>query len=202
MKKILLLSCVMIAALVSMSSCSDSDHDEARVLAGEWYGDWGMWYEDEDGFIFDAIDTYIKLVPDYYGATHGYGYQEDYYRWDRSRSVISYYDYLWYRFNWQVSNGRIYITYPSNRDLDAYIRDYRLSPNYFSGFFGTSPNRFSLAKLSDFYDWTPAVYVDTYYGYSIYVANSPQYQGKAASKQYKKAPTIVRSGRNPNIAGK
>lgn len=205
MKKTLLLSFVMLGALLGFTSCSDSDHDEARVLAGEWQGDWGMWYQDEDGYYFYADYTYIRLIPDHYDATHGYGYQEDYYSWDDTRSVMSYYRYLWYRFDWQVSNGRIYITYPSNPDLDAYIRDYRLSLDYFSGYFDDSNDRFRLVKLSDFYDWTPTVVVSTYYGYSIYSGYSPKYQGQANSKQlqpatrhYENAPSIIRQGNRLN----
>lgn len=202
MKKLLLSCFVIIGALVSLSSCSDSDHDEARVLAGEWQGDWGMDYEDEYDYHFDADYSYIRLIPDYYDAPHGYGYQEDYYSWDDTHSVLSYYRYLWYRFNWEVRNGRIYISYPADHTIDTNIYDYRLSPDYFSGYFGETNKRFRLVKLSDFYDWTPTVVVSTYYGYSIYSGYSPKYQGQAGSKQYKKAPTIVRRGRNLNIAGK
>lgn len=198
MKKLLLSCFVIIGALVSLSSCSDSDHDEARVLAGEWKGNWGMWYQDDEGYTFDADYTYIRLIPDHYDATYGYGYQEDYYSWDDTHSVFSNYRYLWYRFNWEVRNGRIYITYPANHDLDAYIRDYRLSPDYFSGYFGDSNDRFRLVKLSDFYEWTPTVVVSAWYGYSIYPGYSPNYQGQAGSKQYKQAPTIIRQGNKLN----
>lgn len=194
MKKILFLCTVIIGVLAGLSSCSDGDHDRARVLAGEWQGDWGMWYQDDDGYVYDADVTYIRLIPDHPDATYGYGYQEDYYSWDETGSVTSYYSYLWYRFTWTVDHGRIYLTYPYNPDLDAYIRDYRLSLDRFSGYFGTSPNRFDLLKLSDFYAWTPAVQVSVNYGYAIYTGYSRQYEGEAGSKSVRKAPTIVKRG--------
>ena len=111
MKKLFFIMSVALAATFAFSSCNSDDENEARVLAGEWEGDWGMWYEDEDGYIFDADYTYIKLVPDHSNATHGVGYQEDYYSWDTSGRVRSYYRYLWYKFDWEIKNGIIYLYY-------------------------------------------------------------------------------------------
>ena len=78
MKKLFFILSVALVAMVGFSSCNSDDENEARVLSGEWEGDWGMWYEDEDGYIYDADYSYIKLVPYHHYATHGIGYQ-DYY---------------------------------------------------------------------------------------------------------------------------
>lgn len=203
MKKLFFIMSVALAATFAFSSCNSDDENEARVLAGEWEGDWGMWYEDEDGYIFDADYTYIKLVPDHSNATHGVGYQEDYYSWDTSGRVRSYYRYLWYKFDWEIRNGIIYLYYYDDLNLDSFIRDYRLDNTYFSGYFGDSPNRFRMSKLTDFYYWTPAMYIESgWYGYDVYYDDyySKQFEGTAKSKSANKAPVIVKQGRNRSHA--
>ena len=197
MKKFFVILSVMFAAAVGFSSCNSDDENEARVLSGEWEGDWGMWYEDEDGFIFDADYTYIKLVPDHSNATHGIGYQEDYYSWDTSGHVRSYYRYLWYKFDWEVRDGILYLYYYDDLGLDTFIRDYKLDNNYFSGYFGDSRTRFRMSKLTDYYYWTPSMYIQRgWYGYDVYYDDyySKQYEGTAKSKAVQKAPAIVKRG--------
>ena len=170
---------------------------KASLVTGEWEGDWGMWYEDEDGYIFDADYTYIKLVPDHSNATHGVGYQEDYYSWDTSGRVRSYYRYLWYKFDWEIRNGIIYLYYYDDLNLDSFIRDYSIDNTYFSGYFGDSPNCFRMSKLTDFYYWTPSIYIESgWYGYDVYYDYSKQFEGTAKSKSANKAPVIVKQGRN------
>ena len=203
MKKLFFIMSVALAATFAFSSCNSDDENEARVLAGEWEGDWGMWYEDEDGYIFDADYTYIKLVPDHSNATHGVGYQEDYYSWDTSGRVRSYYRYLWYKFDWEIKNGIIYLYYYDDLDLDNFIRDYRLDTTYVSGYFGDSPTRFRMSKLTDFYYWTPAMYIESgWYGYDVYYDGyyAKQFEGTAKSKSANKAPVIVKQGRNRSHA--
>jgi hypothetical protein len=78
-----------------------------------------MWYEDEDGYIFDADYTYIRLEPAHNNATHGIGYQEDYYSWDTSGRVRSYYRYLWYKFDWEIRDGVLYLSYYDDLNLDT-----------------------------------------------------------------------------------
>lgn len=177
-----------LAVMAGFSSCSsDPDEDKAIALSGEWEGDWGMWYEDDFGYIFDADYTYIQLIPAYSYATYGHGYQEDYYRRGRYR-------YLWYKFNWEVRNGVLYLSYPHNHNLDCAIYDYHLTNRYFTGYFGDSYSRFRLSKLSNFYDWTPTIVVDAYFGYDLYDYYSKPYEGETRSDSYQKAPTIVRVG--------
>ena len=192
MKKLFFIMSVALAATFAFSSCNSDDEDEAMVLSGEWQGDMGMWYEDEYGDQWDADETYIRLVPDHTYATYGIGYQEDYYRHGP-------YKYLWYKFYWKVIDGVIYFTYPYDPNLDTEIYDYRLTNDYFKGYYGDSRNRFSLYKISDFYYWTPTVYVESdYYAYQMYTSYSNEYQGAAKSKDFKKAPKIVKRGRHFN----
>ena len=201
MKKLFFILSVALVAMVGFSSCNSDDENEARVLSGEWEGDWGMWYEDEDGYIYDADYTYIKLVPDHHDATHGIGYQEDYYSWDDTHQVMSYYRYLWYKFNWEIRDGIIYLTYLDDLNLDTFIRDYRLDNNYFSGYFGDSNKRFRLSKLTDYYYWTPTMWIESnWYGYDVYYDDyySKKYEGTAKSKDFKKAPKIVKRGSHLN----
>lgn len=199
MKKLFFILSVALVAMVGFSSCNSDDENEARVLSGEWQGDWGMWYEDEDGYFFDADYTYIKLVPDHHNATHGIGYQEDYYSWDDTHTVRSYYDYLWYKFEWSIRDGIIYLTYYDDLDLDTFIRDYNLDNNYFSGYFGDSHKRFRLSKLTDYYWATPTMWiVSDWYGYDVYYDYSKQFQGSAKSKSAKKAPAIIKRGSHFN----
>jgi len=197
MKKLFLLMSVVLATMVSFSSCNDSDDQkEARVISGEWQGNWGMWYEDDYGYRYNATSTYIKFIPDYSGATHGWGKQEDFYNYDTTGRYRSAYKYLYYKFEWSVRNGILYIEYPYDSELDTYIRDYSLSNDYFSGYFGNSNTRFRLSKLSDWYYWTPDVYVESdYYGWTVWSSASKQFEQGAGAKAYEgNMPQIVKRG--------
>lgn len=189
MKKVLFLMFVAFATMVSFSSCTSDDEREAMALSGEWEGDWRMWYKDTYGRIHRAEYTYIKLVPDYSYATHGYGYQEDYYK-------TGAYRYLWYKFDWSVKDGVLYLRYRHDSELDTFIRDYKLSNDYFSGYFGESSSYFRMRKLSDFYEWTPEIYVESdYYGWSLWSTYSKQYELGAGAKAYNDSlPAIVERG--------
>lgn len=141
-----------------LSSCNDEDTEESIVLSGQWQGDWGMYYEIEHRghiYTFDSYDTDIVFYPDYDYATHGYGYQVDWYREGP-------YERLSYRFDWNIRNGVIYLTYPGYPEYNTSIRDYRMNNNRFTGYFDNGSDPFYLNKIADYYDWT------YYYDYGYY----------------------------------
>lgn len=162
MKKSITLLCTiaMLTTCVSLTSCMDEDVEESIVLSGQWYGDWGMYYQTRDPYTgrvitYDSYDTDIVFYPDYNYATHGYGYQVDWYRYGP-------YEKLSFRFEWSITNGIVEIYYPGYPEYNTFIRDYRLSNDYFSGYLGNSNIRFNLAKIRDYYDWS------YYYGYDYH----------------------------------
>lgn len=189
MKKVFILMSVALVAMFGLSSCNSDDQDEAMVLSGEWRGDWKMWYEDDFGHRFYAENTSLKLVPDHRYSTRGYGIQVDSYSHGEYR-------YLWYKFDWEVRNGIIYIDYRYDDELDTFIRDYRLDNNYFSGYFGNSSTRFRMAKISDWYYNTPEIMVESdAYGWSLWSAHSKQFeQGAVAKANNQELPKIVKRG--------
>ncbi|MBQ2535289.1 MAG: hypothetical protein Q4D25_04660 [Bacteroidales bacterium] len=160
MKKALsLFSIIAVAGLCMMfTSCSNDDTEEAMVLSGQWQGDFGMYYgyTYPDGFYdeFDSYDTDLIFYPDYDYATHGYGYQVDWYsNVPNANGNVSPYSRLSYRFNWSVVNGRINLTYPGYPEYNTTIRDYRLNNNHFTGYFGNTDSYFDLIKIADYYSW-------------------------------------------------
>ena len=162
MKKSITLLCTiaMLTTCVSLTSCMDEDVEESIVLSGQWYGDWGMYYQMRDPYTgrvitYNSYDTDIVFYPDYNYATHGYGYQVDWYRYGP-------YEKLSFRFEWSITNGIVEIYYPGYPEYNTFIRDYRLSNDYFSGYLGNSNIRFNLAKIRDYYDWS------YYYGYDYH----------------------------------
>ena len=84
------------------------------------------------------------------------------------------------------------------------LGDYRLDNTYFSGYFGDSNTHFRMSKLTDYYYWTPTMWIESgWYGYDVYYDNSyysKQFEGTAKSKSVKKAPVIVKQGRNRSHA--
>jgi len=155
-------SAFILAVALFANSCS-KDQERAMVLSGEWTGDFGMYYECEylgnDGMTytakFDSYDTDIAFYPDHEYATHGYGYQVDFYD-DGPYTKQS------FKFYWDVDHGRIKLTYPGYPEYNTTIRDYHLDRNSFTGFFDTGTQMFKLHKIADYYDWTP------YYGYEFH----------------------------------
>ena len=139
--------CICLFTLTVMATLNSCDEDVSRsvTLSGEWYGDFGMYYYYGDRR-FDSYDTRIVFYPDYNYATHGYGKQVDYYEYGP-------YAYQYYRFNWYIDRGDLVLEYPYDPDLNTVIHDYQMSNYYFRGYFGNSNTRFSLRKISDFYDW-------------------------------------------------
>lgn len=170
-KAISLFSIIAMAGLCLMfTSCADDDTEEAMVLSGQWQGNWGMYYgyTYPDGFYdeFDSYDTDIIFYPDYDYATHGYGYQVDWYdRRPNANGNISPYQRLSYRFNWSIINGVINLTYPGYPEYNTSIRDYRLNNSHFTGYFPNSSEPFRLNKIQDFYSWYDYDNLYRSYGY-------------------------------------
>ena len=158
--------CIMMVAMLSLSSCGmvigweeDMDVKQSIKFAGQWTGDFGMYYTYRYHgrlYTFDSYDTNIVFYPEYDGATHGYGKQVDYY--ERVP-----YEYIYNRFNWEIRNGIVYLQYHSDPSLDCAIYDYRMTADRFQGRFGSSNDKFYLTKIADYYDWT--AYMDYYFYY-------------------------------------
>ena len=156
---------MMLAAILCLSSCNlvwnvedDMDVHQSIKFAGQWTGDFGMYYTYRQNgrlYTFDSYDTDIIFYPEYDGATYGYGKQVDYY--ERGP-----YEYIYNRFDWEIHNGIIYLEYYSDASLDCAIYDYVMTDDYFRGRFGSSNDKFCLSKIADYYDWT--AYID-YYNY-------------------------------------
>ena len=126
------------------------------VLSGEWRGDFGMFYTYVDRgrtYTFDSYDTYIRFIPAYSYARYGTGTQVDYYEYGP-------YEYQYYSFRWEVSNGNIYLTYDYDHELDTRISDYAMTNDYFSGRFAGTNTTFRLYKMADYYSWSP--YTNSY----------------------------------------
>ena len=155
----LLSTIAMIAMCFTFTSCMDDDMEESIVLSGQWRGEWGMYYQITDRYgrvyTYESFDTDIVFYPDYDYATHGYGYQVDWYDYGP-------YQKLSFRFEWRINNGVVNIYYPGYPEYNTVIRNYRLTNDYFSGYLGNSSTRFRLGKIRDYYDWS------YYYGYDYY----------------------------------
>ena len=139
-------------------SCTDDDTEEAMVLSGQWQGNWGMYYEIEHNgriYTFDSYDTDIVFYPQYDYATHGYGYQVDWYRQGP-------YERMSFRFSWSITNGVIHLIYPGYPEYNTNIRNYSINNSRFRGYFDTGTEPFYLYKIADYYDWS------YYYGYGDY----------------------------------
>lgn len=156
----LALAWIALLPIVAFTSC-DEDTEEAMVLSGEWTGDFNMYYTDRYGYEYDAAYTDLRMIPAYDYATYGTGQQVDFYSRPCPVRYQSFY------FTWEVRNGRIYLTYPYDHNLDVVIRDYRLNESRFTGYFGDTNSSFYLRKLSGFY-WGDYGYGSNYYGYGYY----------------------------------
>ncbi|MCR5004241.1 MAG: hypothetical protein K5984_07715 [Bacteroidales bacterium] len=163
-----------IISLISISSCSD-DLSKSMVLSGQWTGDFGMSYVysySGRSYTFDSRYTDIVFYPDYDYATEGYGYQVDFY--DEGPYV-----YQSYKFDWEIEDGVLYMDYRYSSMLDCTIHDYHMTNDRFYGYFGNSDVRFSLAKLADYYDWTPYENTYSYGGRTWYRYDSVKSAGDA-----------------------
>lgn len=163
MKKIYSLSSLLVMFVLtamSFSACDiyiDNEYDpnyhsgrgdrgRAKVISGEWQGDFGMFYTATNpytgrGVQFDASNTYLLFQNDHYYGTSGTGKQIDFYNYGPIRQ-------RYHRFLWEVRNGVLYLSYPGEPALNVAIYDYALSNTYFTGYAGDSRFRFSLRKLN------------------------------------------------------
>lgn len=150
MKKFLTLFVVAFSLL--MVSC-DEDVEKARIISGQWKGNFkACYYSDEYRDWFDADYSDIVFYPSSYNSTHGDGQQVDFY-------VDGPVKKIYFTFEWEVRNGRIYIYYDSDPSLDAVISNYRLSDSegVFSGIISNtngSGSKFKLFKIADYYNWS------------------------------------------------
>ncbi|MCR5312178.1 MAG: hypothetical protein K6E54_00760 [Bacteroidaceae bacterium] len=163
MKKILpiLGSLMMMLSVFFFTSCESTDTSRSVILSGQWRGNFGMYYSYTTStgrqYIFNSYDTYIVFYPEYDYATYGSGKQVDYY--DEGP-----YDREYHFFYWEMKNGRLYLDYPYDRNLNTVICEYHLNNRRFYGYFENASEPFTLYKLSDYYDWN--VYSGNYGYYS------------------------------------
>ncbi len=165
--KLMAMAALALCTLSLMTSC-DEDREEARILSGQWYGDFGMYYS--DGYdTWYATTTDIRFIPNNGYSRRGTGEEVDYFN---RPCPIRYQSFFFY---WEIRDGVIYLDYPHNPDLNVAIYDYRLDYDYFSGYFGDSHEWFRLVKLSGYNDWN--LYDPyNYYGYGSY---DPYYYSKS-----------------------
>lgn len=159
-QRISLVACMMI----TLSSCAlvlnpedDMDVNQSIKFAGQWTGDFGMYYNYRymgRTYTFDSYDTDIVFYPDFDGATHGWGKQVDYYEYGP-------YTHIYNRFDWEIRRGVVYLSYYNDSSLDCAIYDYVMTRDRFSGRFGNSSAKFYLSKIADYYDWS--IYTDYYF---------------------------------------
>lgn len=145
-----MMTLIAIFTMGIFTSCEE-DNKIAFRLDGEWRGDFGMNYTIERNgrlYTFDSFDTYLVFYNDgVMYSTHGWGKQVDYYDYGP-------YAYQYYRFYWRIRDGKIYLDYPYDPELNTVIYDYRISFGHFTGWFDNSDVRFDLRKLDDTsYDW-------------------------------------------------
>ncbi len=137
-----------------------SDRNQSMAFAGQWTGDFGMYYNYRYNgrvYRFDSYDTDIVFYPEYNGATYGWGKQVDFYQNGPYESIYN-------RFDWEIRGGVVYLTYYEDPSLDCDIYDYYMSNDRFTGRFGSSNATFSLTKIADYYNWNR--YTGNYYSYS------------------------------------
>ena len=165
MKKLLIATISLAATMCTFTSCEwDDDVTKGMVLSGCWEGDFSMSYTYSHRghyYTVDAIDTDLEFIPYSDSYTRGYGYQVDYYRdgpWDE----------VYHSFTWEVQNSIIYLDYcrGDEEELTTFLRDYNMTNDYLTGYFGNTNTKFHLRKYEDYYDWTP--YLTTYGGYYGY----------------------------------
>jgi len=183
MKKLFTL--LTIALSLFMVSC-DEDVDKAVMLSGQWRGDFGACIEyGSRKFYADYSDVVFYPSSNY--STHGTGRQVNFYdTYDNPPVPFTYEDFLW-----EINNGRIYLTYPGNPELDAIIDDYYMNNNYFSGVMNSNfwvNTSFKLYKISGYYDWD--YYEDNYSSY--YYAKSRSVKQNADSTVVDNAPSEIR----------
>lgn len=138
----------------SLVSCEDDDEAISSTLSGYWQGVLSTTYYDELGL---AGDDYITVF--YFNQTsytRGTGYELDYDIYaPQSGRALGY-------FHWEVSGTTIHLLY--NDGTDAYIYNYNLNQNYFSGELDDGTGRYisfrmkylSSFDMNDYYDYSSA----------------------------------------------
>ena len=173
---------LLMSAFAFVSCIDEDDIEQSMALSGDWRGDFGMYYNyvDHRGrtYTFDCYDTRITFIPAYSRARYGRGTQVDYYDYGP-------YEYQYYKFNWKINNGSLYLTYDYDPELDTRISNYRMTNDYFSGTFASTGTSFRLYKIADYYNWTPYVNVYGYgprndwdYGYPYYAPQTRSDDGQ------------------------
>ncbi len=152
MKKFLLGLVTLVVALGMFSSCEeDEDRDLAIVLSGEWEGDFGAFYtisiNGSKPEPYRAEYTRLQFTPFRDYSKRGYGTEIDFY------GPRSPYPELAYKFRWEVEDGVIYIEFIGHDNMDLVLNDFKMDSKWFTG--KIDGKRFSLEKMTDFYDWTP-----------------------------------------------
>ncbi len=180
-------------ALTGLTSC-DEDTQMSWTLSGQWFGDFGMFYDYEDRL--GRVTTYYSTESDIYFepnssfSTRGVGWQRDYYRYGP-------YKYMYYKFYWYVRDGVLYLEYPYDRQLDTYIYDYRLRNGHFMGRLGDSHTGFDLVKVDIYDDWSYYLGERDYYYY--YYDEYPLYApSRSAGEEPQPEGRIVRRGNRWN----
>ena len=170
---------------------NNDDRGRAQTISGEWQGDFGMFYAVVNPLTgksvqFDSRNSYVLFQPNYYGARSGWGKQIDFYEYGPlSRR--------YHRFYWEIRNGEIYLTYPSDHALDVRIYDYYLSNSTFRGRAGNSNFRFNLGSLS-FSGWS--AYSGDFFDYDNSAWSWNAYRGTSADEASTvQTPLVVTSGR-------
>lgn len=213
MKKFIFAITAALAMMASFSSCDEDDRARANVLSGEWEGDFYAYYE----YSFDQMPdkwfrafadySLLYFTPDHNRAYYGYGYEVDYYT-----SAVTYnnapYERFVNKFNWEIRDGRISITFPKDANLDVTIKRYELDNEVFSGYF-ESGHPFCLYKQSDYYNYSTLgdgdyFYCDTH-GYGRENADgNDYYHDDAPARRYvneegEELTITVRQGREFNL---
>lgn len=139
--------------MLSFSSCElyidneyDGDRVRSNIIAGEWQGDFGMYYTAVNPYTqratqFDATHSYILFQSDYWNARRGTGKQIDFYNYGPLRQ-------RYHHFVWEVIGRVLYLNYPGEPALNVRIYDYELNNRYFTGYAGDSRFQFNLRKLN------------------------------------------------------
>lgn len=182
------LGAILMAATSFFFTSCDEDVYRSMDLSGSWRGDFGMYYVDGRGDVWDSYDTDIVFYPDYDYATKGYGKQVDWYEHGP-------YSKLYYRFYWEIDHGVIYLTYPHDPELNTSIRDYRLNNSYFTGRCMGASSAFRLEKISDYYDWS--YYHNYNYGYyydNDWYWDSDYYMTRSSDEDADLEKVIVKRG--------
>lgn len=200
MKKFFIAAMSLVASLCTFTSCDDDDM-QGMALSGCWEGDFGMCYDYEyRGRLYTEYADYtdIQFYPYENSYNKGYGYQVDIYEcgpWDE----------VYHSFTWEVRNGIIYLDYckSGEEELTTFLRDYEMTNDYLTGYFGNTNSHFSLRKYQDYYNWTP--YINTYgdyrhgygYGYHEYYDwdyyYAPTRSAEGVTDSVSEAPKMIRS---------